>query len=169
MDDIHPDSGPFQFVRGSHRWSVLRREKLFRYLTNEEQASPMWPTFTQGWVSQACEAEIARHGAKVEEYLPTGGDILIWHSNLIHRGSMPRNTELLRKSLIAHYSSVKRRSDMHDLRTHSNGSQYFHFPPPRVHPQEQKLPKTVLPITEKRSILKRILGRGRVTVSTDRR
>ena len=159
LDDIHADSGPFQFVRGSHTWNVLRREKLFSHLTREERESPMWPTFTQEWVSQACEREIERRGARVEEFVPNGGDVLIWHSNLIHRGSVPRNENLVRKSLIAHYSSIERRSDMHDLRVHTNGSRYFHFPPPSVHPQQLALPKTVAPAAPKRSILRKLLGR----------
>ncbi len=130
MDDIHPDSGPFQFVRGSHNWDVLRRDKLLAYLTPEEPAQPGWPSFTQEWVSKACEAEIAKRGATVEEFIPKGGDVLVWHSNLIHRGSQPRNPKLLRKSLICHYSSIARRSDFGDcLVKHDNGSHYWSFPP----------------------------------------
>jgi hypothetical protein len=160
LDDIHADAGPFQFVRGSHTWNVLRREKLFGYLTKEEQSSPMWPTFTQEWVSHACEKEIERRGATIEEFVPQGGDVLIWHSNLIHRGSTPRDSQLLRKSLIAHYSSVERRSDMKELRVHPNGSHYFHFPPPSAHPQKTDLPRTVAPAAAKRSLLKKLLRMG---------
>ncbi len=130
MDDIHADAGPFQFVRGSHTWDVLRRDKLLAYLTPEERDKPNWPSFTQEWVSQACEAEIAKRGAKVEEFIPKGGDVLVWHSNLVHRGSQPRNPKLLRKSLICHYSSIVRRTDFGDsLVKHENGSHYWAFPP----------------------------------------
>lgn len=151
LEDIHPDSGPFQFVRGSHTWSVLRRDKLFGYLTKEEQESPQWPTFTQDWVSLACEKEIERRGASIETHVPKAGDLLIWHSNLIHRGSVPKDSQLLRKSLIAHYSSIERRNDMHDLRVHSNGSHYFHFPPYDAPARKQ----------EPKSAIKRLLSFGR--------
>src|SRR5206468_1632667 len=40
LDDIDPDSGPFQFVPGSHRWPVIRQHKLFSYLTAEQRANP---------------------------------------------------------------------------------------------------------------------------------
>ncbi len=130
LDDVHPDSGPFQFVRGSHTWEVLRKHKVLSYLTPEEQNNPAWPSFTQDWVSQACKAEIARRGAKVEEFVPNAGDVLVWHTNLIHRGSQPRNAKLLRKSLICHYSSIHRRPDFGDcLVQHDNGSHYWAFPP----------------------------------------
>lgn len=155
LDDIHADSGPFEFVRGSHNWKVLRRHKLFEFLTKEEQHSPDWPTFTQDWVSEACKQEIASHGAKVEQFVPKGGDVLIWHSNLIHRGSPPRDTSLLRRSLICHYSSIHRRPDMKDLRVHSNGSHYFHFPPPAP-----VVPPAAAPVQapKRRSLLKRLFG-----------
>ncbi|MES2584780.1 MAG: phytanoyl-CoA dioxygenase family protein [Pseudomonadota bacterium] len=162
LDDVHADAGPFQFVRGSHTWNVLRRDKLMAYLTPEEREMSNWPSFTQEWVSQACEAEIARRGASVEEFIPKGGDLLIWHSNLIHRGSQPRNPELLRKSLICHYSSVKRRTDFGSSVVDPNGSHYYAFPP-----VDQKSPlsietpaATTKPIPARvRELVSRLLGR----------
>lgn len=112
LEDIHPDSGPFQYVPGSHRWETLRQQKLFSYLTSEQRSSPHWPTFTQDEVARVCEEEIARRGSQVETYLPKKGDVLIWHANLVHRGSEPKNKDLLRKSLICHYSAVEKRVDM---------------------------------------------------------
>lgn len=112
LEDIHPDSGPFQYVPGSHTWATLRQQKLFSYLTTEQKSSPHWPTFTQKEVARVCEEEIARRGAAVKTYLPKKGDVLIWHANLVHRGSEPKNRDLLRKSLICHYSAVEKRVDM---------------------------------------------------------
>jgi hypothetical protein len=129
LDDVDGDSGPFEFIDGSHTWPVLRREKLFRFLTPEQRASPDWPTTTQGQIERVCEAEISKRGALVSRFVPKKGDVLIWHSNLIHRGSIPHNSELLRKSLICHYSSVVRRLDMNRLaRNPTNGSLYFDLP-----------------------------------------
>jgi len=68
LDDIHPDSGPFQFVPGSHRWP---------------------------------------------------GDVLVWHSRLVHRGSEPRRPGLPRTSPITHYTAIEK------------GEQYL--PPVRKH------------------------------------
>ena len=38
--DIDPDSGPFQFVPGSHRWPVLRHDRVRLFLTPEETVGP---------------------------------------------------------------------------------------------------------------------------------
>ncbi|MBL9007487.1 MAG: phytanoyl-CoA dioxygenase family protein [Myxococcales bacterium] len=35
FDTIHPDSGPFEYVPGSHRWPIMRRPKVIKYLTKE--------------------------------------------------------------------------------------------------------------------------------------
>ena len=112
LDDIDPAAGPFQYVPGSHKWPVLRREKLFKYLSPAEAASPNWPTTTQDHVARVCEEEIKRLGARTEFFVPKKGEIFFWHSNLMHRGTKPANPSLLRKSLILHYSSANRRPDM---------------------------------------------------------
>lgn len=127
LDDIRPDSGPFEFISGSHTWPVLTQEKLFSYLTPEERSSPHWPTFTQDRVAKVCEEEIAKRGGKIEQFIPKKGSILIWHSNLVHRGSVPRNPNILRKSLICHYSSVQTRRllDMPKFLTHKGQGHYF--------------------------------------------
>ncbi|MEM6533791.1 MAG: phytanoyl-CoA dioxygenase family protein [Myxococcota bacterium] len=128
LDDISPDAGPFQFVPGSHRWEVLRRESLFRYLTPEERESPYWPTWTQDDVSRICEDEIANRDAEITTYLPKRGDVLVWHSNLIHRGSAPSDPTALRRSLICHYSAYQRRRELNpwvrDWR--AGGGRYYH-------------------------------------------
>src|SRR5438552_11002670 len=35
-DNIHSDSGPFEYLPGSHRWPTLRRDKVISFLTEEE-------------------------------------------------------------------------------------------------------------------------------------
>lgn len=131
LDDIDPDSGPFEYVAGSHRWPTLTRDKLFSHLTPEERASPHWPTFTQGQVARMCEEEIKRRDAEVTRFIPTKDECLIWHSNLVHRGSVPKEPSLLRKSLILHYSGVNTRTkiDMPKYKTHKDIDQiYFDLP-----------------------------------------
>lgn len=117
LDDIHPDSGPFQYVPGSHRWPMLRRQRVYDAAPPEMKAMPGWntdwPSLTQGFVAEACEEEIRRRGAEVHEFLPaTKGDVLIWHGGLIHRGSRPKVRGMERRALIAHYSSLTHRFDM---------------------------------------------------------
>lgn len=127
LDDIPADSGPFQFVPGSHRWPLVRREKLFEHYPKEIQSDDRWPTLTQGAVAQAFMDEIDRRKATVHTYLPSKGDVLIWHGRLAHRGSRPLVAGTPRKALISHYSGINHREDMQDRRQH-NGQWYFHTP-----------------------------------------
>lgn len=112
LEDIDPRSGPFQYVPGSHRWPVLIRQRIFDNLTDVEQNDPDWPSLTQPWVSSACEREIKRREAEVVTYVPKRGDVLIWHSFLLHRGSKPEVPGMSRRALIAHYSGIHHRPDM---------------------------------------------------------
>jgi len=131
LEDITEDSGPFEFVKGSHKWPVLTRRQLFKYLSPQEQTGAHWPTNTQDSVAAACEEEMKRREVEPEQYLPKKGDVLFWHSNLIHRGSKPHNPDALRRALICHYSGIDIRSkiDMPNVIVdpETNGS-YFNLP-----------------------------------------
>lgn len=128
LDDIQPDCGPFQYIRGSHRWPVLRRAKLFEQLSQEQRDDPRWPTFTQDAVSAACEEERSQRGGEVVTYLPRKGDVMLWHAFLVHRGSAPTRKGALRRTLIAHYSGVKHRPDMVFIRDFATRGSFALFP-----------------------------------------
>lgn len=130
LEDVHPDAGPFEYVPGSHRWPVIRREKVWDAMKvmNQRFDADSWPSDTQGWVGQACEQEIARRGESLKQFIGKRGDVLLWHSQLVHRGSIPRNDKLERRSLISHFSSIKHRPDMPAPTQAPNGSYYFVFP-----------------------------------------
>jgi hypothetical protein len=129
LDDIHPASGPFQFVAGSNHWPVLRRSRIFERLSDGQRRDENWPAATQDWVSAACLEEITNRGASIDTYLPKRGDVLLWHPFLIHRGSPPSEPGRPRKSLIAHYSGISHRPDMSFARW-ENGEHYAVFNQP---------------------------------------
>lgn len=112
LDDIHPDSGPFEYVPGSHRWPVIRQSRMRAVFGDVIMSNPRWPKLTEETVARACELEIEERDAVVLRYLPKRGDLLLWHGALMHRGSIPRVPGMLRKSLIIHYSSLSHRPDM---------------------------------------------------------
>lgn len=129
LADVHADAGPFEYVPGSHKWPVIERNKVFEWIgrRGEKLDHKFWPSDTQGWVGDACDAEVQARGIEVKPFLAKRGDVLIWHASLMHRGSMPRDRSLERVSLIAHYSGVRARPDMPQPSRLANGSHVFLF------------------------------------------
>lgn len=111
LDTIHPDSGPFQYVPGSHRWAPLSQAKV-RAALGEHGDGPDWPTRSEQLLTPLYEQAIEASGLPVETYLPQRGDVLFWHSRLVHRGSRALVPGMERRALIAHYSGVHHRPDM---------------------------------------------------------
>jgi ectoine hydroxylase-related dioxygenase (phytanoyl-CoA dioxygenase family) len=52
---------------------------------------------------QYIASEIEQHGLKAETLLAQKGDVLIWHSQLLHGGSEIIDKRRTRKSLVTHY------------------------------------------------------------------
>lgn len=129
LEDIHPDSGPFEYIPGSHTWPLMRRDKVLACMTEAErnEADPisgakLWPKTSERFVVPAIEAEIAARGVPPKQFLAKKGDVLIWHGRLMHRGTEPRVPGMLRKALIAHYSGVNHRPDMPNRRKEHGGT-----------------------------------------------
>jgi Phytanoyl-CoA dioxygenase (PhyH) len=113
LRDISPDSGPFEYVAGSHKWPLTRRDKVLAHCPVKASADdPAWPLKTQDWVSEVINREIAHRGAKIEKFIAKEGDVLIWHGRTVHRGSLAKVPGMPRHSLIAHYSAIEKRLDM---------------------------------------------------------
>lgn len=122
LGDVHPDSGPFQYVPGSHRWHTLTRDKIGKVVN---LGDPMWPKHSEDVLSPLVEAEIESRGAEVVTHLPRRGDVLLWHGRLYHRGSRPNVPGAYRPALIAHYSGVNHRQDMPRALQIRDGGWYF--------------------------------------------
>jgi len=106
VGDIDPDSGPFQYVPGSHRWPLLRSDRVRMFLPDDQRDDPNWPRLTESFLDDLLEDEIARRQAAVQTFVPKRGDLLVWHSRLVHRGSFPRTPGMRRPSFIAHYTAA---------------------------------------------------------------
>lgn len=113
LGDISPDSGPFEFVAGSHKWPWLTRDKVLLYATAEERESDSWPSTTERFVVPALMAECRQRQSKVSQFCPARkGDVLIWSAGLVHRGSPPKKPGMERPACIAHFSGSLHRPDM---------------------------------------------------------
>jgi hypothetical protein len=127
LADIDPDCGVFEFVPGSHRWPLMRGEKIRTKLPPEKQDG-MWPRYGEEMVTPLFDAKIAESGLTIKKFLAKKGDVLIWHARLAHRGSLPKVPGMLRPALIVHYSSIVRRVEMPEHRRHTSGEFYLVHP-----------------------------------------
>ena len=125
LDDIHPDSGPFEYVPGSHRWPALRSHLVRAYLPQRERDDPLWPMYTERFLNAAVAEEMMRRDARTRSFIARKGDVLVWHGRLMHRGSVARVPGMPRLSLISHYSGLGHRFDMPEVARDPQGQAYF--------------------------------------------
>jgi Phytanoyl-CoA dioxygenase (PhyH) len=121
FEDIHPDSGPLVYYPGSHRLpfvfsknvgiseSDFQREGYRSYQAKYE------PRIRELIDEQRLEAHYF-HARK--------GDVLIWHANLLHGGSMRRDLRLSRKAVVCHFFG-KGAFVYHDLAATRSRQQYM--------------------------------------------
>jgi hypothetical protein len=129
---ISRDSGPFEFVPGSHRMPLIRRDKMIRLLPETSWQDPMWPWHSERLLTPFFEREIDTHELPVEQFIADKGDILIWHSRLLHRGSPPLNPGTLRKAIISHYTSVKHCGNLRRVHKHGAKGYYLERETPQI-------------------------------------
>jgi ectoine hydroxylase-related dioxygenase (phytanoyl-CoA dioxygenase family) len=109
LADIHPDSGPFQYIAGSHRWPQVTFSKISEHVDTKD---PLWPSYSEQILTPIFEEEIEARNAEITTYLPKRGDVLFWHGRLMHRGSLANTPDMERRAAIGHYSGISSRPDM---------------------------------------------------------
>jgi hypothetical protein len=125
LDDISPDSGPFEYVPGSHKWPLIRREKVLAHLSPEEASKDSWPKASERLLTPQIEEEIRMSALPIKQFIPNKGDVLIWHARLMHRGSTPKIPGTERRAIITHYSAIAKRLDMPVVANHKEQGSYF--------------------------------------------
>lgn len=125
LDDIHEDSGPFEFVRGSHVLPIITQDQTLARLEVDERTDPMWPKYSERFLTPMFEDLLDRGEMKTEKFLAKKGDVLVWHARLMHRGSLPNNPDLWRETAIIHYSGVNHRPDMPTAHQFEDGGWFF--------------------------------------------
>lgn len=125
LNDIHEDAGPFQYVPGTHVFPPISREKTLARLTEHDRHPDHWPKRSEKLLNPVFEDLRQKGRLKVKEFLGKKGDVLIWHTRLMHRGSSPKNPELRREAAIMHFSGTRHRADFPAPLEHKNGGWYF--------------------------------------------
>lgn len=100
LEDVHPDSGPLVYLRGSHRLGDF--DFNGRKHWNPELDGP---DLHHAWF-QWIEAGGERQGLEREVFLARRGDILVWHADLAHGGSPIIDATRTRRSLVGHFCPV---------------------------------------------------------------
>jgi ectoine hydroxylase-related dioxygenase (phytanoyl-CoA dioxygenase family) len=106
IEDVAEDSGPFEFIPGSHKWDI----DYSNVYTVEEIGS-----FEGDYGSVNLSEEIRQRGIPSIKFLAKRGDIIIWHGRLIHRGAQIQNKNVTRKALIGHYCNGYANIDAGDI------------------------------------------------------
>ncbi|MEP7010411.1 MAG: phytanoyl-CoA dioxygenase family protein [Acidobacteriota bacterium] len=103
LEDIHPDSGPLVYMPGSHRlpyYQFAPGEFLF-------DQSRYGPAETQA-MAEHDRRQCAAAGLEPETLVCPKGEVLLWHSSLLHGGSAVADPDRTRKSFVVHFSSADR-------------------------------------------------------------
>lgn len=94
LEDVWPDSGELEVYSGSHRLPRIYMESAGCPKVTED-----WQEFGEKVVTRW--KDMCRGYEKVI-YRPKRGDVLIWHENLMHAGSVRRDLSLSRRSIVSH-------------------------------------------------------------------
>ncbi len=125
LGDIEADSGPFEYIPKSHKWPVLRNEKVKRFLPEEERISPNWPELAERVTNPAVFKYIEEQNMPSETFLAKKGDVLVWHGSLMHRGTIAKTPGKLRPTIIAHYTSESKMDILYKRAETEEGWPYF--------------------------------------------
>lgn len=125
LDDIDDAAGPFEYVPGSHRWFPPISQLQIRAALGDDGNGPDWPRHSERILTPLFEAELAKRNVTPTRFLARRGDVLLWHSRLLHRGSTPSDPTRERRALIAHFSGIHHRPDMPAASQHELGGWMF--------------------------------------------
>ena len=98
LEDMCEENGPLHYYPGSH--------KLPYILNNDYQndgSKFMIGNKTYDKYEDEVERILRNSKFKKQKFIANRGDILIWHSNLLHGGEEVINAKLTRKSMVLHY------------------------------------------------------------------
>jgi SAM-dependent methyltransferase len=125
LDTITPDSGPFQFVPGSHKWPHIKKSKILNFVPEEVRQTRTWPIHSERVLTPFFEEKIAQENLEKVDFTAEKGDVLIWHARLLHRGTVAKNPDRLRKAIISHYTALDAMKHYGPVERWDTGGLYF--------------------------------------------
>lgn len=138
--DVTDQTGPFEYVPGSHRWMALSNTKINDFLRPDvrwpdghvarKSGELGWGRISEAFIDPSVYAKIERDGAEVHEFTAKKGDVLLWYGRLMHRGSPPRQDGATRPGLIGHYAPIFEKRRGYFAQTAEKG--HFICPPHKI-------------------------------------
>ena len=111
MEDIHEKSGPLVYFPGSHKLPYMLSSDVG--ITIEEFQERQYAAYREKY-EPAVRKLIEDQKLAPQHFLGNKGDVLIWHANLLHGGSLREDIHYSRKSVVCHYF-VEGTFNYHDL------------------------------------------------------
>ena len=108
-EDVQEDAGPLFYYPASHR-AVPKYSWTDGLLLTQESDIEV-----HGFEQYLMDTS-PKLGLEKVTFMPKKGDVLIWHSALVHGGSPRKNTEKTRRSFACHYST----SDVYQMDRRTN-------------------------------------------------
>lgn len=132
LDTITPDSGPFQFVPGTHKWPHIKKSKILNFVPEAVRQMRTWPIHSERVLTPFFEEAIARENLEKIDFTAEKGDVLIWHARLLHRGTVAKNPDRLRKAIITHYTALDAMKHYGAVERWDTGGLYYVEPSKRA-------------------------------------
>jgi len=102
LEDIDPRSGALMYVPGSQKLPFYEFEPG-QYMFDGRRMSGDLAVAAMRFHDEECE----RRGLAPKLFEAKRGDVLMWHSGLLHGGGAVGDERLTRKSFVVHYSTLR--------------------------------------------------------------
>jgi hypothetical protein len=100
LETIDDSCGPLTLWSGSHRLPYLSAEVVGLPADGDEAARGA--AYNANYYGE-CQRRIEEHGLEPFRFLPKKGEVLLWHSNVLHAGAPVTGVGKTRRSLVVHY------------------------------------------------------------------
>lgn len=121
FEDIDPDCGPLVYYPGSHRLPYVFSNDVG--ITQQDFNNEGYGPYHARYEPRIREL-VEEHRLEPHYFHAKKGDVLIWHANLIHGGSVRNNLQLSRRSVVCHFFA-KNAFVYHDLAGAKSRQQYL--------------------------------------------
>ena len=103
LEDIHPDSGALFYHKGAHKMEIPHRSIFFQQANDRIPTAPLSERLAMALDLYNGEVDrMAHEFAEPTSLEVNKGDVVIWHPNMPHGGSVANNPMLTRWSIVCH-------------------------------------------------------------------